>query len=152
MDHYQTLGIGKSAVAQEIRKAYLRLAKHHHPDKNNGNPGSENSFKEIQHAYSILSRPDRKRKYDIQIGNTILGKHKLSRAYNPYQRHGQQAGWNATKYTKRQESGGYEIKEMIISLLVALFLVYLLAVYAKEESVPKLRQEFPYTHTQEMEK
>lgn len=60
MDHYQTLGVSKDATAQEIKKAFRKLAMKHHPDRG----GDENKFKEIQTAYDVLSDPDKKQQYD----------------------------------------------------------------------------------------
>lgn len=53
-DPYEVLGLGRGATAVEVRAAYLRLAKKHHPDKNPGDKASEWIFKEIQRAYETL--------------------------------------------------------------------------------------------------
>ncbi len=60
-DYYSTLGISKSASADEIKRAYRKLAHEHHPDKNKGN---EQKFKEINEAYQVLSNPDKRSQYD----------------------------------------------------------------------------------------
>lgn len=60
MDHYETLGVSRSASASEIKKSYRKLASQHHPDKG----GDANKFKEIQKAYETLSNPERKQMYD----------------------------------------------------------------------------------------
>lgn len=60
-DPYTTLGVSKNASADEIKKAYRKLAHQHHPDKKGGN---EAKFKEINEAYQILSDPDKKSRYD----------------------------------------------------------------------------------------
>ncbi len=59
-DYYEVLGVTKEASASEIKKAYRKLAKEHHPDKG----GDENTFKEISEAYEVLSDDDRKAKFD----------------------------------------------------------------------------------------
>ena len=59
-DYYEVLGVGKNASADEIKKAYRKLAKEHHPDKG----GDETLFKEISEAYEVLSDNDKKTKYD----------------------------------------------------------------------------------------
>ncbi|MBI4875116.1 MAG: J domain-containing protein [Acidobacteria bacterium] len=63
-DHYVTLGVSRSASAEEIRKAYRRLARKCHPDLNPGDKASEERFKKIQEAYDILSDPKKKQMFD----------------------------------------------------------------------------------------
>jgi molecular chaperone DnaJ len=63
-DCYKTLGIDKSSTADVIKKAYRKLALKHHPDRNQDDKQAEEKFKEISNAYSILSDPDKKAKYD----------------------------------------------------------------------------------------
>ncbi len=60
-DYYQILGVSKSASAEEIKRAYRKLAHEHHPDKDKGN---EVKFKEINEAYQVLSNPDKRSQYD----------------------------------------------------------------------------------------
>ncbi len=66
-DYYQTLGIGKSAAADDIQKAYRKLARKFHPDINK-EPEAEDRFKEINEAYQVLSDPEKRSKYD-QFGS-----------------------------------------------------------------------------------
>jgi molecular chaperone DnaJ len=63
-DLYQTLGVGRGASAEEIKKSYRKLAREYHPDRNPGDDAAESRFKEIQHAYDILSDPEKKQEYD----------------------------------------------------------------------------------------
>jgi len=65
-DYYKALGVPETATEQEIRRAYRKLAKKHHPD---ANPGSEDSFKEISSAYDVLSDAEKRKAYD-QFGST----------------------------------------------------------------------------------
>lgn len=65
-DYYKILNVKDTASQDEIKKAYRKLALIHHPDKNPGNSESEEKFKEISEAYSILSDPTSKKKYDDQ--------------------------------------------------------------------------------------
>jgi len=71
-DYYEILGISRDASAEEIKKAYRRLAVKYHPDRNPGNSKeAEEKFKEVSEAYKILSDPEKKRIYD-QYGHAGL--------------------------------------------------------------------------------
>ena len=67
-DYYEVLGVDKSATADDIKRAYRKLAVKYHPDKNPGNKEAEEKFKEAAEAYSVLSDSDKKMKYD-QFGH-----------------------------------------------------------------------------------
>ncbi len=82
-DFYQTLGVTKSASADEIKRAYRKLAHQHHPDKDKGN---EAKFKEINEAYQVLSDPQKRSQYD-QFGsayqNSARGQGGGAGGFNP---------------------------------------------------------------------
>jgi molecular chaperone DnaJ len=61
---YKTLGVSKKASEEEIKKAYRKLARQYHPDRNPDDPAAEESFKEVQGAYDVLSDPEKRRAYD----------------------------------------------------------------------------------------
>ncbi len=63
-DYYDILGVGKNASADEIKKAYRKMAIKYHPDKNPGNAEAEEKFKEAAEAYEVLSNDDKKARYD----------------------------------------------------------------------------------------
>lgn len=63
-DYYKILGVDKKATQDEIKKAYRKLAKEYHPDKNAGNKTAEEKFKQISEANSVISDPEKRKKYD----------------------------------------------------------------------------------------
>jgi molecular chaperone DnaJ len=63
-DYYKTLGVGKNATDEEIKKAYRKLARQYHPDRNPGNKQAEERFKEISQAHDVLSDPEKRKAYD----------------------------------------------------------------------------------------
>jgi molecular chaperone DnaJ len=63
-DYYEVLGVSKSASADEIKKAYRRLAMKHHPDRNTDDAASEGKFKEVKEAYEVLRDSDKRAAYD----------------------------------------------------------------------------------------
>ncbi len=71
-DYYEVLGVGKSASADEIKKAYRQMAIKFHPDKNPGNKVAEDKFKEAAEAYEVLSNEEKKARYD-RFGHQGMG-------------------------------------------------------------------------------
>lgn len=63
-DYYEVLGVGRTAAADDIKKAYRKLAMQYHPDRNPGNKAAEEKFKEISEAYEVLSDEGKRKQYD----------------------------------------------------------------------------------------
>jgi curved DNA-binding protein len=80
-DYYQVLGVDKNASEKDIKKAYRRLAKQHHPDANPDNPSAEAKFKDISEAYEVLSDSEKRAQYDRFGANY----QQYGGAGNPYQ-------------------------------------------------------------------
>jgi curved DNA-binding protein len=92
-DYYQILGIDKKASQEEIKKAYRKLAKKYHPDKNPGNKEAESKFKQINEANEVLGDPEKRKKYD-QLGANWdrFGQEGTYSGGNPYGGFGKQSG------------------------------------------------------------
>ena len=82
-DPYKTLGLGREASAAEIKNAYRKLAKKHHPDLN---PGNAERFKNITGAYDILSNPEKKKKFDRGQLDPATGAKRPLEAFPPVMR------------------------------------------------------------------
>jgi molecular chaperone DnaJ len=67
-DYYKILGVGKNASDEEIKKAYRKLAREHHPDRNPGDKAAEEKFKQISQAHDVLSDAEKRKQYDRGTG------------------------------------------------------------------------------------
>ncbi len=76
-DYYADLGVARDASPEDIKSAFRRLAREHHPDANPGDPAAESRFRRIAEAYEVLSDPDRRRSYDrgetLEFGDLFAG-------------------------------------------------------------------------------
>src|SRR3981081_4318745 len=103
-DYYGTLGVNKDSTEKEIKQAFRKLARKHHPDVNPGDKTAEAKFKEINEAYEVLGDPEKRKKYD-ELGSNW-------KMYEQAQRAGGQ-GAGASPFSTDQwnvgggQSGGY---------------------------------------------
>jgi len=93
-DYYKTLGVGKNATADEIKKAYRKLARKHHPDVNPGDKKAEERFKDINEAYEVLGDQGKRARYD-QLGSS----------YQEWQQHGAPGGFDWGRWTSGSPGG-----------------------------------------------
>lgn len=80
-DPYQELGVSRGATPAELRKAFHKLAKKHHPDANPGNSASEEKFKKVSAAFDLLGDPEKRKKFDA--GEIDADGREISRGYGP---------------------------------------------------------------------
>ncbi len=98
-DYYKILGVERSADDASIKKAYRKLAMKYHPDRNPGNKGAEEKFKEINEAYQVLSDPAKRDRYN-----------QLGESYSRWQQAGGGAGgFNWQDWFARQPQGGQRV-------------------------------------------
>ncbi len=93
-DYYKTLGVSKNATADEIKKAYRKLARKHHPDVNPGDKKAEERFKDINEAYEVLGDSSKRARYD-QLGSS----------YQEWQQHGAPGGFDWGRWTSGSSGG-----------------------------------------------
>ncbi len=138
-NHYTILGVAASATSEEIKAAYRLLAKKFHPDKNAGNKVAEEKFKELQHAYSVLSNQEKRKKYDLKMAyGTPYARTKQNNQYsgNAYQYAQQQAKQSQQKrpeYSRpkqnRSKRGKTEGHQILVSVGIAFILLYFIVSY-----------------------
>jgi DnaJ-class molecular chaperone len=100
---YEILGLTKTATDEDIRKAYRKLAKQHHPDLNPGNKQAEARFKDISGAYALLSDPEKRRAFDADEIDASGQPQAERRYYRDYA--GPQSGF---RYEQPEDLGGFE--------------------------------------------
>src|ERR1700756_4346838 len=89
-DYYSTLGVAKTATDKEIKQAYRKLARKHHPDVNPEDKSAESKFKEINEAYEVLGDKEKRKKYD-ELGANWRMYEQAGAGTGP----SGQPGWNA---------------------------------------------------------
>src|SRR3954468_13101031 len=104
-DYYATLGVAKTASDKEIKQAFRKLARKHHPDVNPGDKAAEAKFKEINEAYEVLGDADKRKKYDELGANWRMYEQGGAAAG----RGGPQPGWNVN-YSGGGGQGGFRAR------------------------------------------
>jgi curved DNA-binding protein len=94
-DYYRILGVSRTASADEIKRAYRKLALQVHPDRNPGDRQAEERFKEINEAYQVLSDREKRLRYD-----------QLGESYSRWQQSGGRGGFDWGQWTSRPAAGG----------------------------------------------
>src|SRR5437588_572988 len=85
-DYYETLGVSRTASEDEIKKAFRKLARKHHPDVNPNDKSAEEKFKQLNEAYEVLSDAEKRKKYDKFGENWKNGQEFTPPpGYNPFQ-------------------------------------------------------------------
>ncbi len=92
-DYYQILGVPRSATQAEVKKAFRKLAREHHPDRNPGDKGAEKRFKDLNEANAVLSDPDKRKQYDTLGANWDQFQHAGGGGGDPFGPGGPFAGW-----------------------------------------------------------
>ncbi len=138
-DFYTVLGVSNNAGFEEIKTAFRSLAKKHHPDKNPGSKTAEEYFKEIQHAYSVLSNPEKRKKYDIKISQerTFTRPNKNtqntgSANQNTQQKTQQKTPDFSARKPKTKKGGKTESYQILVSFGIAFILLYFIISYSSD--------------------
>jgi DnaJ-class molecular chaperone len=111
-DLYATLGVGKSATADEIRSAFRKAAKTHHPDLNPGNKAAEEAFKKVSAANEILSDPERRKKYDAGEIDETGAERAPPRGYREYADAAQGARYSYGGANTQGFAGGADFEDL----------------------------------------
>jgi len=105
-DYYKILNLEKNASKEDIKKAFRKLAHEHHPDKNKGDAGSEQKFKEASEAYSVLSDDNKRAQYD-RFGSAGPG----GAGFNPGQGGFGGQGFGGFDFSQFNQGGGFHFNQ-----------------------------------------
>lgn len=143
-NYYIILGVKNTASLEEVKLAFRKLAKKYHPDKNHENKNAEDFFKEVQEAYAVLSNYEKRKKYDLKFAYTSHYQNVRTKNHAPYtgnayqyaqqqasaeQRH--QPTENKIKEPVKEKKSGTDPYLFVISVMVALLLIFFILYIAK---------------------
>jgi len=148
-NYYIILGVPNTATAKEIKVAYRALAKLYHPDKNQGNKQLEEKFKEIQEAYAVLSDNVKRKKYDLKFSYaSSTSSSSYQKPYTAYTGKAYQYAQQEAHYRKKhsgqakpeqaskpQQSEFKERYQVLVSIGIALLLLYMVVTYSTQKKV-----------------
>ncbi len=106
-DYYEVLGVNKGCDADDLKKAYRKLAMKYHPDRNSGDKNAEVKFKEAKEAYEVLNDPQKRQVYD-QFGHQGID----------------------------QQSGGFQVDPLVLVEVLLTHLVIFLEIFLVDHKVP----------------
>ena len=107
VDYYKTLGVSMDATPEEIKKAFKKLAREHHPDTNKGSKKSEEKFKVISEAYEVLSNKESRAKYDRERRESETHHNKRWARTSPRQPQSQESPEYVKDFFERVARGGF---------------------------------------------
>ncbi len=150
-NYYIVLGIKNTATFAEIKTVYRELAKKYHPDRNPGNKAAEDFFKEIQQAYAVLSNPEKRKKYDLKFSYSSSQQTTQTRTRatntnyngNAYQyaqqqeKQKQKQNFYQSKTTQNKKTEKTERHPILISIGIAMILLYFIISYSTKSENPK---------------
>ncbi|MCX6295484.1 MAG: DnaJ domain-containing protein [Bacteroidetes bacterium] len=150
-NYYILLEVKSNATFDEIKISYRALAKKYHPDKNIGNKAAEEYFKEIQQAYTVLSNPEKRKKYDLKFSYY----NKTQAQKREYATGPQYTSGSAYQYTQQktqtkktpEKKDNTESWQILVSIGIALILLYFIISYSAEKNtassttVPQLTEK-----------
>ena len=155
-NYYIILEVKSTATFEEIKSAYRILAKKYHPDKNIGNKAAEEYFKEIQQAYAVLSNPEKRKQYDFKASYATRnqpqqktssgGPQYTGNAYQFAQQQAQYRQQQAYAQTKKnpptEKVTEKENWQILVSVGIALVLLYFIISYSTEKTTPPISTSF----------